>query len=423
MTIHVASPAKSIHIISLGVGEKPNLAESTIKLLKNIDVIIGSQRQLNTIHVYEHSGVELELPKLTELEDIVQQFSGKSIAVLASGDALFYGIGNWFNRKFSKHRLIFHPNISSIQAACHEVGLDAHQMEVVSLHGRPLSTLRASIQNQRHYALFTDSGSTPNKVAEQLNQLGFENSTLWVCERLGYPNQVISQFSVKSLLDSSIDVDPLHVTLIKTQGRGGILPEFPGIADAAFATEKEQGQGLLTKREVRLNVLSLLQPTANDVGWDIGAGCGGVAIEWARWNRLGHVYAIERNSERYTKLLENREHFGVGLNLTTLQATAPACLSKLPKPNAVFVGGTGGSIQEILNYAWNALAIEGRLVATGVTEQTKAELLAFATAQFNAEAQWVEIAVSRGDKLAGHLLMRPQLPVTIMTLTKSRRLM
>lgn len=406
-----------IHVISLGVGARACLTEAAIEALGRASLVIGSERQLEMVASHPQ-GRRQRLPKMDALKAVIAGEPTGPVAVLASGDALFFGIGNWLKRHYASDRLVFYPNISSVQAACHAVGWDSHTLEVVSVHGRPLRTLVARLGNQRNYALLTDQQSRPAAIAEVLREQGLNESRLWVCERLGYPEQRIRAFSVAELLAGRDDFDPLHVTLLETRGGEPSLHEFPGLPDTAFVTDAGPGKGLLSKREVRLNILSLLAPKARDVLWDIGAGCGGVAVEWARWNPRGQVHAIEHHVQRVEALEGNRERFGLSVNLHIHRARAPQCLSELPDPNAVFVGGSDGDLAEILARSWQRLPQGGRLVASAVTEQSKQQLLSFTAQTRDGNEKWVQIAVSRGDSLAGQLLMRPQLPVTLMLLEK-----
>ncbi|HIG36376.1 MAG TPA: precorrin-6Y C5,15-methyltransferase (decarboxylating) subunit CbiT, partial [Oceanospirillaceae bacterium] len=136
---------------------------------------------------------------------------------------------------------------------------------------------------------------------------------------------------------------------------GNVKPNFPGIPDAHFKTDGKSGKGLLTKREVRLNILSLVQAAPQEVIWDIGAGCGGVAIELALWNPLGSVYGIEHHDQRVACLNANKEAFGVSTNLHTIQGRAPDALAELDNPDKVFIGGSGGNLNAILQLVWQRL--------------------------------------------------------------------
>ena len=214
--------------------------------------------------------------------------------------------------------------------------------------------------------------------------------------------------------------ESLHVSIIQVAGHGGVLPEFPGIPNENFITDAETGQGLITKREVRLAILSLLQTASHDIVWDIGAGCGGVSVELAYWNMSAKVYAIEHHKQRLQCLHENRMRFGVVNNLFVLEGHAPECLVDLPKPNKVFIGGSDGYLEKILQLSWLQLPDNGVLVASAVTENSKNKLLNFieSLAGRSLSLETMQIAVSKGKTLAEQLIYQPSLPVTLFKLTK-----
>jgi precorrin-6Y C5,15-methyltransferase (decarboxylating) len=165
-----------------------------------------------------------------------------------------------------------------------------------------------------------------------------------------------------------------------------------------------------------LTILSLLSPRAGEVGWDVGAGCGGVSVEWARWNLHGEVYAIECHPERLEHLGINRERFGVVNNLHIIPGIAPEALTGLPDPQAVFIGGSSGNLRAMLDAVWARLPPGGRLVASAVTEDSRVDLHGFAG---DRTAEWTELSIARGEQLAGQRVMRPYLPVLLMKMEKS----
>ena len=219
-----------------------------------------------------------------------------------------------------------------------------------------------------------------------------------------------------------LSFDPLHISLFEVRGTGGVLPEFPGIPDKYFITDgqNQSGKGMLSKREVRLNILSLLSPQANDISWDVGAGCGGVAVEWARWNRQGDVYAVESHDERMQCLQKNRDKFGVVQNLFPIHGPAPEILSTLPPPNAIFVGGSNGELLMILNYCWSYLRQGGRLVVSALTEKSRADLYRFSQQEDiqGNDTDWTELSISKSDSLKGNVVLRPNFPVLLVKFKK-----
>lgn len=147
----------------------------------------------------------------------------------------------------------------------------------------------------------------------------------------------------------------------------------------------------------------------------MGAGCGGVSVEWARWNPYGEVYAIECHPERLEHLGINRERFGVVNNLHIVPGHAPEALATLPDPHVVFIGGSSGSLREMLEAVWARLLPGGRLAASAVTEDSRVDLHGFAG---NREAYWTELSIARSERLAGQRVMRPYLPVLLMKMEK-----
>lgn len=233
------------------------------------------------------------------------------------------------------------------------------------------------------------------------------------------------------MADNNLSFDPLHVTVIEVMGEGGVLPEFPGIPDAHYITGAEPGKGMISKREVRLVILSLMQASNNDIIWDVGAGCGGVAVELAYWNARASIYAIEHHDTRLEYLHANRERFGVKQNLHIIAGRAPEVLESLPKPTKVFIGGSDGELNTLLHYAWQQLPIGGVLVVSAVMPSTQQQLVAFAEGLANmakqsegqyADIESVKVAIERGSIDSSirpySLSYQPKLPVEIFKLTK-----
>ena len=413
---------KVIDVIGLGIGSEngPSLGQAALKALASADWVVGAPHQLEKISDKQVSGEKVSYPSpFSHLGSWLKEHQHEHIVLLASGDPLYYGLGDYLARTIGQQHLTFHANISSVQAAFHQLGLPWQEAETISLHGRPLQSIRTRLQSNKLYAVLTDQNSHPAAIAQELIDCQFEQSMLWVCEDLGGKEQQIRQFRVNDPELSTLTFHPLHVTVIQCQGSGGLLPTFPGIADEQFETGKEPGKGLITKKEVRLAILSQLNPQAGDVAWDIGAGCGSVAIEWARWNPSGQIYAIESNGERLNYCRINQAKFGVLNNLTVMAGKAPGACQILPEPDAVFIGGSGGELDNILKLSLSRLRSGGRLVASAVAENTKSTLIQFATKLPDSmSVEWSQISLSKGGEIAGQLVMRPQLPVTLLTITK-----
>ena len=411
-----------ISVIGLGVAAEAQLLPAALKALQGSTTIIGSSRQLASVaHLLSAEQQQCQLPALSELLRLLNTLEGQAVAVLASGDPLFYGIGRWLRQHFSLEQLNFYPAVSSIQVACHALGLSLQDVKVVSLHGRPLATLRRHIARHRYLAILTDQYSHPHALAELCVELGLSDALLSVCERLGYPDEKIRQFVASELVaDTTLSFADLHVTLIEIVQtfKLSVMPAAPGIADDKFFTDAAEGRGLLTKREVRMAVLGLLRPVPESIAWDIGAGCGGVAVEWALLHESSRIYAIEQHDKRLAALAANREHFGVVNNLEIIAGTAPQALEALPDPQRIFIGGSDGALAELLELCWRRLTPGGYLVVSAVTEGTKAQCFQFADNLPDDAVETLQLAVSKGGRLAGQWVYRPKLPVSLFCFVK-----
>ena len=175
---------------------------------------------------------------------------------------------------------------------------------------------------------------------------------------------------------------------------------------------------MFTKREVRLAILSLLQPGNDDVIWDVGAGCGGVASELSHWNERVSVYAIEQHPERLVCLAENRSRFGCLSNLHIVDGRAPQAFADLPPANKVFIGGNDGELDAIISNVWANLPAQGLLVASSVTESTRAQLQAFALTLAEPQVETLQLAVSRGKPGEASIDYQAKLPVTLFKFIK-----
>ena len=448
-------PSIELHIIGLGVAEQAELSVEAARALQSAELVFGSTRQLKTVQRFlVGTQQQAELPRLSELKEQLLSIIGSnekgdtkssvknkrtsSIAVLASGDPLYYGIGRWFCNQFpagcnkngdkesGQSQLFFYPAVSSLQAACHRLGVSLQDVEVLSLHGRPLAKLRTRLRQDQALLILTDKLSCPQALAAQCIECGYESATFTICENLGYPEEKISHYEASELLNLLTDFDPLHVTLIKPGSNQGFLPEFPGIADKHFITDsKDAGRGMITKREVRLSILSLMRVAKGDTVWDIGAGCGGVSVEMAYWNPDSVIYAVEHHEDRLRCLEENRQRFGVVSNLHIVPGRAPQALNEQPLPNKVFIGGSDGELPILLTKVWELLPEGGVLVASAVTENTKQHLFNFWRQRADADdckAETLQLAVSRGDTLAGQLMYRSSLPVNLYQFVKKTSL-
>ncbi len=225
-------------------------------------------------------------------------------------------------------------------------------------------------------------------------------------EHLGGPNERRVEGTPS---DWNADIATLHTLAIECVAGpdARLLPRVAGLPDDAFHHD-----GKMTKREVRALTLAKLDPVPGALLWDVGAGCGSVAIEWMRAVPRARAIALEPRADRRVLMAENASALGVP-DLDIHEGTAPEGLDGLAAPDAVFIGG--GLSVETAEAAFAALKPGGRLVANAVTLESEAVLLAL-----HAErgGDLVRLSVSRSPAV-GHLTgWRPAMPVIQWSLTK-----
>jgi precorrin-6Y C5,15-methyltransferase (decarboxylating) len=181
-----------------------------------------------------------------------------------------------------------------------------------------------------------------------------------------------------------------------------ILSHAPGLPDHAFVHD-----GQLTKREVRAATLAALAPLPGQTLWDIGAGCGSIAIEWLRLAPASRALAVERDATRRDFIARNAAALGVP-QIEVVAGEAPAALAALPPPDAIFVGG-GVSVPGLVEACHAALNSRGRLVANAITVEGEAQLLALHARH---GGQLTRLAVSRAEPVGPFQGWRPLMPVT-----------
>jgi precorrin-6Y C5,15-methyltransferase (decarboxylating) len=303
------------------------------------------------------------------VEALRTSYRREKTVVLSSGDPLFYGIGRALLGAIPREDLIFLPQVSSVQLAFARVKETWHDARVVSVHGRPMEALVATIAaREPKIAILTDARNHPAAIAELLRRFGAANEyTMWVCENLGAADERISRHEPASMAEATFS--PLNVViLLRNAGLpAGIVDGLPllGIPEASLLHQAGP-RGMITRREIRLLTLCYLELMPEDVLWDVGAGSGSVALEAARLSPRLQVYAVEREAAAFARLEANVEQFGLR-TVRAMRAEAPDALIGLPDPNAVFIGGSGGRLNEILESVVERLKPGGRLVLNCIT--------------------------------------------------------
>jgi precorrin-6Y C5,15-methyltransferase (decarboxylating) len=275
------------------------------------------------------------------------------------------------------------------------------------LHGRPLDLLALHLAPGSRVLALSEDRHTPRAVADYLTGRGWGPSRLVVLEHMGGAGERRHDGTAAAWPHApGADLNTLAIECAAGP-KAQVLPRAPGLPDHAFVHD-----GQLTKREVRAATLAALAPLPGQTLWDVGAGCGSIAIEWLRAVPTARAFAIERDAARRDFIARNAAALGVP-QIEIVAGEAPQALAGLPPPDAVFVGG-GLSLPGLIDTCRTALNPQGRLVANAITVEGEAQLLALHAGH---GGQLTRIAVSRAEPVGPFQGWRPLMPVTQWTLS------
>ena len=401
------APKPEVFIAGIGPGSEALQTQEVRAAIRRADCLIGARRMLDAVAGPQQLAIDAIAPE-TIASHIAQHPECGVFCVVMSGDTGFYSGTKKLLPLLRDCRVRVLPGLSSMSYLCARLGVSYEDAVPVSLHGRDFDIAREVRRRRKVFTLVGGDGGM-QALCERLTQAGLGHVRIAVGERLSYPDEAITCSTAQELRSHTFD--KLSAALIENDTPNEIVT--PGLPDEAFLRNLEPGKLVpMTKSEVRSICLSKLRLTPNAVCWDVGAGTGSVSIEMARLCADGTVYAIEKNERALALLEKNRESFSAS-NMQIIPGPAPEACRALPAPTHAFLGGTSGSVRDIL-----ALLLEKnphvRIVATAVTLESVSALTA-CMADFEI-AECVSVHVSKAAQLGQYHLMQAQNPVYIFTL-------
>jgi len=380
----------------IGIGDDGGVLPAARALFDGADVVVGGERHLALVNTKAESH---RWPSpFSGAQDLLASLRGRNVVVLASGDPMWFGIGatltKWFDP--AELRVIPHPGAFSLAAA--RLGWPLQDCLCLTVHGRPLDSLHLHLSPGRKLLVLAEDGQTPAALARLLEKAGFGPSRLVVAEHLGGPAERVREARAETWVGEAADLNTIAIEC-KAEAGAKVWPLVPGLPDEAF-----EHDGQLTKREIRAVTLAALAPLPGQMLWDVGAGCGSVAIEWMRAG--GRAIAIESHPARAGFIARNAAALGVP-GLEIIRGQAPDALP-YSDPDTIFVGG-GVSGPGLLDSCWSALRPGGKLVVNAVTMEGEAALMALYPRFGGAMTR---LSVSRLAPTGGFHTWHPAMPVT-----------
>ncbi|MFC9737672.1 precorrin-6y C5,15-methyltransferase (decarboxylating) subunit CbiE [Streptomyces noursei] len=402
------TPPLPLSVVGIGADGWEGLSPAAQRELVAAEVLIGGARQLALLPA-ECAGEREPWPSPLRpaVPGLLAAHAGRRVCVLASGDPMFYGIGRTLTEVMAQDaavrrplRVVPHP--SSVAYACARLGWAVEDTEVVTLVGRPVANLVRALHDGRRVLVLSAGPATPGEVAELLRERGFGPTRMRVFEQLGGARERVVEGRAERW-DAPAG-DPLNVIALDCVRAPDALrlPVVPGLPDDAY-----EHDGQLTKRHVRAATLAALAPAPGELLWDIGGGSGSIAVEWLRAHRSCRAVSVERDVARAARIDRNAGALGVPA-LRVVQGAAPAALTGLPTPDAVFIGG-GLTAPGLVDACWEALPPGGRIVANTVTLESEALLTQWYRRH---GGELVRLAVAHAVPVGGFTGWRQAMPVT-----------
>ncbi len=412
------APQPFVSIIGIGDDGLDAVPDSVRKLILGAQVIAGSERTLELVP--ESSAKKMVIG--SDLDAVVEQINTAGsgpIAVLVTGDPLFYGLARFLCERIGRDRCEIVPHVSSMQLAFARVKESWDEAYLTNLANHSLEAVVERIRTAEKVGLFTTETCGPSDVCRALADRRIDYFTVYVCENLGARDERVTQGSIDEIASQSFE--SLNVMVLIRDTEAPDRPRTPlghslfGNPDEVFHQSTPK-HGLLTPAEVRAMALAQMALDARSVVWDVGAGCGPVSVEAAQLAPGGKIYAIEQDAEDIELIRENAERFGVG-NVTPVLGRAPEVWEDLPDPDAVFLEGSGREVVRIAELAFGRLREGGRLVANVVSIQALDELRQALGSHSPQVRVWM-INVARGEDQMERLTFDALNPTFLIAATK-----
>ncbi|MFV2060881.1 MAG: precorrin-6y C5,15-methyltransferase (decarboxylating) subunit CbiE [Gammaproteobacteria bacterium] len=416
-----------------------SLTAKSLNYIKQADVIIGASRTLKLFEsIFSDSVAQYDLTgKLSSVPGWIEaaQKNKQQVIVLATGDPLCHGIAKYISEKINFENCEIYPNVSTIQLACARIGLSWQDLKICSVHtidtgewllgmdtSHGLYHLLQLTQHHNKLAIFTSPDNSPDRIARMLLLEGFKDDfNLTVVENILQNNEnIIGPITIAEAAKRQFsDVNIVILQRCSTKKNYCLF----GSADHLFKQRKPD-KGLITKREVRAVSLARMQLQHNSIVWDIGAGSGSVGLEAARLCRDGHVYAIEKNSDDFSIAHQNKQDMRI-TNYTLVNAKAPEQLDCWPDPDAIFIGGSGGELNELISLCitrmhtnaclvMNFVTIENLATAVESLKKLKTELATNCTIEWDV----TQLSAARSKPILHMNRFQAENPVWIVTTQK-----
>lgn len=391
---------QNLYIIGAGMGHISDLTEYAADIIKNADTVYGSARLYEQ---YKVLNTNISAPKYSEIESVLEKETLKNTALLVSGDVLFYSIAKKIQEKFSnKYNIELVPGISSMQYFLSKLNIINYDIKAVSMHGRNNSCLGPVSYNEYTFML-TGGDKKADNIINELYNARLDYVYVYAGENLHSDNERIVSGKISDMLDYKFS----SLTVLLIHNKEYVNPKT-NLRDNDFI----RGKAPMTKEDIRWLSACYLGIDDNDIVYDVGAGTGSCAVEFAGHAKDGLVYAVEKEDEAFELININKKNLKRH-NVISIKGTAPEILTDLPAPDKVFIGGSSKTMKDIFKIVYEKNN-HVKITVTAITLETIAAAVD-AFKDYNIEPDIVCINSAKSKKAGPYHMMMGNNPVYIIT--------
>lgn len=359
-------------IIGLSDSHRQYLQPEAVEYIRSGKVFSGGKRHHELVrHLLPDDAVWIDIT--VPLDNVFKQYEQyEDIIIFASGDPLFYGFANTIKRLYPEMQMKVLPAFNSLQMLAHRLNMAYHDMRAVSLTGRPWEKFdEALICGEQLIGCLTDRNKTPNAIWKRMLDYGYDNYMMYVGENLG--NEERERISI---FEEGNEYDNPNCIILK---RKSLIRRGFGIPDSNFHLLNGRSR-MITKMPIRLASIAAMELDRKNSFWDIGFCTGSISIEAKLAFPHLHVTAFEIREEGKELMEANSRKFHApGIN-AVIGDFLTADISRLESPEAVFIGGYGGRMKEMLAKVKTVLAAGGCIVFNSVSEESRTTFIEATTA-------------------------------------------
>ena len=354
------------HVIGMTDDQSGTFSAEILQLLGRGKVFSGGKRHHEIVaSLLPEDAVWIDIT--VPLDKVFSQYEAYAeIIVFASGDPLFFGFANTLKKRLPDAWMRVYPTFNSLQILAHRLVLPYHDMRTVSLTGRPWQNLdEALIRGDKLIGALTDREKTPSRIAARMLEYGYDNYRMTVGVHLGNKQaEEVHTLPLDEVIGREFGF-PNCLILEQTYQRERLF----GIPESSFYLLNGR-EKMITKSPIRLQALSMLDLHQKHTFWDIGFCTGSVSIEAKLQFPHLQIHAFECRPEGETLINLNTRKFGTPGIEYHIGDFMELDLSDLPAPDAVFIGGHGGKLTEMLQKIDRYLLPGGCIVFNSVSENS-----------------------------------------------------